>query len=187
VVHQSELRAAVFKCLYKRGTIRNDGTMGDYRVEKIVSGGQTGVDRAALDVAIFREIPHGGWCPKGRRAEDGAIPEIYQLKETDSIDYSIRTEQNVIESDGTLILYSKVLKGGTELTRRFAKQHQRPHLCIDLSEPDNDRSSQTKTRIWLADHNIGVLNIAGPRASSCAEIAKRAESFLLGVFEESNI
>ncbi len=154
-------------------------------MEKIVSGGQTGVDRAALDVAIFREIPHGGWCPKGRRAEDGPIPEVYQLKETHSNDYSVRTEQNVVESDGTLILYFNTLKGGTELTRRLAKRHKRPHLCIDLAEVNNvdENSLRDKTKAWLASNNIGVLNVAGPRASSSSQIARHAESFLLSVFD----
>lgn len=90
-------------------------------VNKIVSGGQTGVDRAGLDVAIQLGIDHGGWCPKGRRAEDGRIPGCYQLAEADSDEYAFRTERNVVDSDGTLILFFATLRGGTELTYRLAR------------------------------------------------------------------
>ena len=99
---------------------------------KIISGGQTGVDRGALDAAMELGIPHGGWCPRGRTAEDGRIPDRYQLRETDSPDYSFRTEQNVLDSDATLILYRGRIAGGTELTLRLARQHGRPHLVVDL-------------------------------------------------------
>ena len=96
---------------------------------KIVSGGQTGVDRGALDAAIELAIPHGGWCPRGRLAEDGPIPEQYGLIETDSPDYPSRTQRNVVESDATLILFRGRIAGGTELTFRLAEEHQRPRLA----------------------------------------------------------
>jgi hypothetical protein len=149
-------------------------------VHKIVSGGQTGVDRAALDVAIFHEIAHGGWCPLGRLAEDGAIPEIYQLQENDSPDYAKRTEKNVIHSDATLILYWEKLRGGTKLTRRLAGKHKRPNMLVDLSESPGPR----EVREWLTQNNVGVLNVAGPRASSHDSIGKSAESFLTFVFQD---
>ena len=144
------------------------------RVEKIVSGGQTGVDRAALDAAISLGIPHGGWCPKGRIAEDGVIPSHYQLNETDSADYPTRTELNVIDSDATLILYRDELQGGTDLTRRLAKKHEKPYLLVDLSE----RMNAIAVRKWLHENDVRVLNLAGPRKSSVPGIEKTSQRFL---------
>ncbi len=154
---------------------------------KIVSGGQTGVDRAALDVAIYYDIEHGGWCPKGRRSEDGIIPPEYKLRETDSRDYALRTEQNVIHSDGTLIIYIDTISKGTDLTRRLAKRHRRPLLLIDLVD-DSIESIVEKSAIvkaWLVEKNIGVLNVAGPRASSQPGIEELAHSFLINVFDKT--
>ena len=149
------------------------------QLRRIVSGGQTGVDRAALDVAIAHELEHGGWCPRGRLAEDGAIPDRYDLRETDSAEYAVRTEMNVVDSDGTLILYDRELKGGTKLTFRLAKKHGRPVTVVDLStEP-----SPTDVRQWLQEENIHVLNVAGPRASNAPDITIQAESFLSAVLE----
>ncbi len=171
-------------------------------LKKIVSGGQTGVDRAALDVAIFLEIEHGGWCPKGRRAEDGRIPNSYQMSETESRDYAVRTERNVIDSDATLILYRDQTVGGTELTRRMALKHQRPYLCLDLAQWEITEETETlegaespsaaedgvpvgatdplldQLNQWLGQSGFSVLNIAGPRESTCPGIAKQSERFL---------
>lgn len=141
---------------------------------RIVSGGQTGVDRAALDVAIALGIDHGGWCPRGRLAEDGQIPARYQLRETDSSDYAVRTEQNVIDSDGTLVLYLGQMSGGTELTRRVARKHRRPVLEIDLANQPNAGDVHR----WLDTNNIQVLNVAGPRESSSPGVTTLAENFL---------
>lgn len=149
-------------------------------IQKIISGGQTGVDRAALDVAIFLEIEHGGWCPLGRRAEDGKIPAIYRLKQTRSKRYSARTEKNVVDSDGTCILYRQQTKGGTELTRKLAIKHKRPLICIDLTEAKE--KEQEELHKWLNQHSIQVLNIAGPRESTCPGIMKQTERFLLKAF-----
>ena len=146
-------------------------------VEKLVSGGQTGVDRAGLDVAIALGIEHGGWCPRGRRAEDGRIPECYRLTETDSADYAIRTEQNVLDSDGTLILYLAELRGGTELTYRLAQKHGKPSFLIDLSRQE----SSGPLRQWLLDQKIHVLNVAGPRASQNEAIYELARVYLESV------
>jgi hypothetical protein len=152
-------------------------------VHKIVSGGQTGVDRAALNVALDLELPHGGWCPRGRLAEDGRIPRRYRLKETPTADYAERTERNVVDSDGTLILYASQMTGGTELTFRLCQKHGRPVLAIDLDEaPDADRVLG-----WLEKHRIGVLNVAGPRASTTPGIEQRAEHFLSGVLERTTL
>lgn len=144
-------------------------------MRRIVSGGQTGVDRGALDAAIFLGIDHGGWCPRGRLAEDGQIPSRYELTETDSAKYPVRTEQNVIDSDGTLILYQREMLGGTSLTSRLAKEHDKPCLAIDLTGPVD----YPATRRWIADHAIEVLNIAGPRESSSSGIADAARSFIV--------
>ncbi len=149
-------------------------------IHKIVSGGQTGVDRAALDVAISFDIPHGGWCPKGRIAEDGRIPELYQLKENETKAYSKRTEQNVVDSDATLILYWSRLSGGTRLTHQLTTKYRRPSFLVDLSaSPDVGA-----VRDWLTIKNVGVLNVAGPRASSHIGIGLIAEAFLSDVFHD---
>jgi hypothetical protein len=131
---------------------------------KIISGGQTGADRAALDFAIKHGIPHGGWVPKGRKTEDGHLPEKYHLQEMPTGQYSKRTEQNILDSDGTLIVSHGLLTGGSALTRELAKQHRKPWIHIDLETalyPDAARMVQE----WVGWNGIKVLNIAGPRAS----------------------
>lgn len=149
------------------------------QLSKIISGGQTGVDRAALDVAIYLGIPHGGWCPAGRRAEDGKIPSDYLLRETPQRDYAVRTERNVRESDGTLILFRGRISGGTELTRKLARKHRRPLKCVnleDFAEVDFEEFYQ-----WIEVYGIKVLNIAGPRESTRQGIGMQAERFLVDV------
>jgi hypothetical protein len=149
--------------------------------QRVVSGGQTGVDRAALDAAIALGIEHGGWCPRGRLAEDGRIPARYRLTETRSPEYWVRTEQNVIDSDGTLILYRKSLSGGTELTHRMAVKHARPCRLVDLETGP----LPADVRAWIDEHKIAVLNVAGPRESSAAGIARQSVDFLQGVLSSS--
>jgi hypothetical protein len=143
-------------------------------LEKVVSGGQTGVDRGALDAAIAFGIPHGGWCPKGRIAEDGIIPQRYKLKEMESGDYPARTEQNVVDSDATLILYHEQLNGGTELTYRLTRKHDKPCKLIDLT----GHVGVADVKKWLVQNNVRVLNVAGPRESSAAGIAEQTKGFL---------
>lgn len=143
-------------------------------VHRIVSGGQTGVDRGALNAAIALGVPHGGWCPAGRIAEDGRIPDRYRLVEHASADYAHRTEQNVIDSDGTLILNRGRLKGGTQLTVHLAKRHARPLYRVNLEQPP----SLQDVRRWLVEADVGVLNVAGPRESSQPGIEKAAEFFV---------
>ncbi len=151
-------------------------------IEKIVSGGQTGVDRAALDVAIKLNISHGGWCPKGRLAElDVTIPTHYQLKETDSDDYSERTKLNIRYSDGTLILIpatSVKIIDGTILTIQEVKDKKKPFLIIDLSENKNIELILN----WIKEYNIKVLNIAGPRESHYSGIYQKSFDLLKNVF-----
>ena len=103
-------------------------------ISKIISGGQTGADRAALDVAIELDIPHGGCIPKGRKTDDGTLPEKYCLNEMPTASYSARTEKNVLDSDGTLIISHGKLNGGAALTRQFAKKHNRPWMHVDLDK-----------------------------------------------------
>jgi hypothetical protein len=147
------------------------------RPEKIISGGQTGVDRAALDVARELSLPHGGWCPRGRRSEDGPIARHYSLQETGSADYAVRTERNVLESDGTLILYWGTLRGGTLLTSKLAARHGRPVLKIDLQSVE-PALVLPAVRDWIRQQSIRVLNVAGPRESSVPGIGDRARDFL---------
>ena len=136
-------------------------------MQKIISGGQTGVDRAALDAALECGFPAGGWCPKGRKAEDGKIPAFYPLKELSSGDYRKRTLQNVIDSDGTLIIYFGQLTGGTELTRCYCSREKKPCLLIDAEALDLSRAMR-KSLNFLKSESINILNVAGPRASSSA-------------------
>jgi Circularly permutated YpsA SLOG family len=143
-------------------------------VQKIVSGGQTGVDRAALDVALSLGVPCGGWCPKGRRAEDGRIPARYPVTETDSTAYSRRTEWNIRDSDGTLILADGHLRGGTLLTRKKSQELGKACLVVDLS----GAPSVAAIADWLREHSIRVLNVAGPRASQAPELRRRAMRLL---------
>lgn len=144
------------------------------RLKRIVSGGQTGVDRAALDAAIAAQLEHGGWCPRGRLAEDGPIPARYELSETDQCDYRFRTECNVVDSDGTLILYFGRMSGGTSLTFHFAERYERPCLAVDLSR----RVSLPLIVGWLKERGIETLNVAGPRESTQPGIYRRSLALL---------
>lgn len=143
-------------------------------VQRIVSGGQTGVDRGALDAAIELGIEHGGWCPRGRIAEDGRISAKYRLRETDSPDYPARTELNVLHSDGTLILFWHRVVGGTELTRRLAAKCGKPCLLVKLGK----KADPAPVRQWIKENEIRVLNVAGPRESSCPGIRQAACDFV---------
>ena len=143
-------------------------------IEKIVSGGQTGVDRAALDAALDYGLPCGGWCPKGRRAEDGPIPPRYPLTETPTAEYSERTEWNVRDSDGTLILTRGAMIGGTRLTAEIAATLTRPLLVLDLAAPDEDAMAVARIRDWIEASGVRILNVAGPRESDCPGICGQA-------------
>ena len=134
-------------------------------VEKIVSGGQTGADRAALDFALAHNIPHGGWCPRGRRAEDGALETHYALRETPDPDYPQRTEWNVRDSDGTVIFsLAPELTGGSKLTAELAARQGRP--CLHLSRQTHGDTAAGRLREFVEQHDIRILNVAGPRASN---------------------
>ena len=156
------------------------------RLSKIVSGGQAGVDRATLDVSLKYKIPCGGWCPKGRTAEDGVIPERYPLKETESSDYAVRTEWNVRDSDGTLILNTGELSGGTAFTVECTDKFKKHCLVLDLEKCKQNISSFGNVLIvrgWIMANDIKVLNVAGPRESKSPGIYKLAKKFLEEVLE----
>ena len=146
-------------------------------IRKIISGGQTGADQGALDTAIKLDIPHGGWVPKGRINEAGVIPAKYKLKEMPTASYPKRTEKNVLDSDGTLILSHDKLSGGSALTLKFANQHGRPCLYLDLSKTIAFSAAQ-KISAWCEENSIEVLNVAGPRASEDKKIHRATMDIL---------
>lgn len=130
----------------------------------ILSGGQTGADRAALDFAIDHGIPHGGWCPKGRRAEDGSIPLCYQLRDTLTEAYKYRTEANVRDSDGTVVFTIRPkLSGGSLKTVLFAQNHGKPYVHLFRDSPARD--PRKEPRRFIKQNNIKILNVAGSRSS----------------------
>jgi len=131
---------------------------------KLVSGGQTGADRAALDFAVDHAIPHGGWCPRGRKAEDGTIDARYQVKETPSASYVQRTEWYARDSDGTVVFsIAPVLTGGSKKTVHLAQKHGKP--VLHLARDGGPAAPEQALRRFIQDHGIKVLNVAGPRAS----------------------
>jgi hypothetical protein len=138
---------------------------------KIVSGGQTGADRAALDFAIAHNIPHGGWCPRRRKAEDGPIHNRYQLKGTPSSSYVLRTERNVCDSDGTVVFsVAAVLTGGSKKTVELARKHEKP--CLHLSAQRDGEKAAGLLKEFIRQHDIKVLNVAGPRGSQEPGVAE---------------
>ncbi len=134
-------------------------------LKRIISGGQTGADRAALDAAMASSIPHGGWVPQGRMAEDGSIPGHYQLQELSSAKYRDRTEKNILESDGTVIFSYEELTGGSALTEALAIRHDKPCLWLNMAEITAPKALLA-LRNWIAEHGIAIMNVAGPRKSS---------------------
>jgi hypothetical protein len=149
---------------------------------KIISGGQTGVDRAALDAALECGLPIGGFVPLGRWAEDGQVPSSYKgLTECDSPDPALRTRLNVEHSDGTLILSHGKLAGGSLVTWQAARNARKPCLHIDL-ERNLDDSAVEKILLWLRNGGFSDLNVAGPRASKDPVIYESAKKVLCRVF-----
>lgn len=145
--------------------------------EKVVSGGQTGVDRAALDVALELGLSCGGWCPKGRAAEDGSLAARYPLTETPSEIHAQRTEWNVRDSDGTLVLTRGEPTEGTALTIAIAKRLRKPCLVLDLLDL-HEQPAESAVWTWADQHSVRVLNVAGPRESKCPGIYAQAAAFL---------
>lgn len=132
--------------------------------QKIVSGGQTGADRAALDWAIAMGIEHSGWCPQGRRAEDGTISACYHLQETPSSDYAQRTDWNIRDTDATAIFsLSSMLSGGTLLTQQLAIQTRKPWIHIYAGM--GIQTAAAHLYDFVNQTPIKTLNLAGPRQS----------------------
>lgn len=147
-------------------------------IKKIISGGQTGADRAALDVAIRRGIPQGGWCPRGRLAEDGIIDQRYELIETPDPDSDQRTEWNVRDSDGTVIFsIASELIGGSAKTLNFASKHRKP--CVHLSRERDGAKASEKLHEFIRANEIAILNVAGPRASEEPTVAEFVRNTLV--------
>lgn len=151
---------------------------------KIISGGQTGVDRAALDVALKHGIDCGGWCPAGRLDELGRIPDRYPVQELGQGSFAERTLQNVKDSDGTVIIYFEELRGGTEYTLNCCIKVAKPHRLIDAAEI-SEKDAATAIVDLVREHNVSTLNVAGPRKSEWKdgyEFASRALEFYLDSF-----
>lgn len=154
-------------------------------IKKIISGGQTGADQAALDVAIELGIPHGGWVPKGRKTERGSLPAKYQLQEMPTTNYPARTEQNVKDSDGTLIISHGELTGGSDFTRQMAEKHNKPWMHVDANQLSVEAAVQIVSA-WVSGNEIKVLNVAGPRASKDPRIYTTTRQILKAVLSASN-
>jgi hypothetical protein len=151
-------------------------------VKLIVSGGQTGADRAALDWAIAHEIPHGGWCPRGRRAEDGRIPDRYHLHPTQGTQYAQRTAWNARDSDGTVIFtIDSHLRGGSKRAVEFAREYRKPWLHLSRTMPVE--ACAERLCEFLLDRQISVLNVAGSRASTEPEIGEFVRAVLDAAWE----
>ncbi len=148
------------------------------RIEKIISGGQTGADQGALDGAIACGFPHGGAIPSGRKTEAGKLPLSYDMTELSSYRYNDRTERNVMDGDGTLILSHGLLTGGSALTEKIALQLDKPCLHIDFSRLSMDQA-YLRTAAWIESSGIKVLNVAGPRASSDPSIYKMTRELVI--------
>ena len=158
-------------------------------LSKIVSGGQTGVDRGALDAALEAGFPCGGWAPPARLAEDGAVPARYPLTELQQGGYSERTMKNVVDSDGTVIFFNGELEGGTRQTRDYCVAQAKPVLIIDATHA-NHAEAANETRAFIKSKQIAVLNVAGPRASKWPQGLKYARSVIslvLARAEASNV
>ena len=151
------------------------------RIIKIISGGQTGVDRSALDAAIELGIKHGGFCPKGRRSEDGIIPSKYIMSETETDDYSERTLRNVQFSDGTLILHKGKIIGGTALTEKFCFLEKKTVLTVNIL--DEFAVIRLNFNTWVKKNTISILNIAGPRESE-AHLYKKVKKTLMELLSD---
>ena len=151
-------------------------------VTTIISGGQSGVDRAALDVALQLNLACRGWCPRGRLSEQGQIPNRYPLKETPSADPAQLTKWNVRDADATLILAASVLTGGTALARDFAVRQEKPHLVVDPTGAS--LTAVADIREWLEAREIRILNVAGPRESASPGIYDAAAKLLRAVLAE---
>jgi len=150
-------------------------------VKKIISGGQVGAGQAALDAAIKLGVPHGGWIQKGRKTQSGTLSEKYQLKEMPTASYKKRIEQNVIDSDGTLIISHGKPTGGSDYNRKMALLHKRQLLHIDLAQMNTLQAAKL-INSWLALRHIKILNVSGSRTSEDPEIYKATMDILKSAY-----
>jgi hypothetical protein len=193
-VHSIQVEALT-RLLMEKGVIPQDEFFGKLRkvqteyqdhhgrrVEKIISGGQTGADQAALDAAIELGLPHGGSIPLGRKTEAGRLSDKYQLQELDTSSYPKRTEQNVIDSDGTLIMSHGALDSGSEYTREMAEKHGKPWVHVD-TKTMSDGAAMVLIQSWIDRNEIKVLNVAGPRASRDPQVYTIARRILKITFQ----
>ena len=155
-------------------------------VKKIISGGQIGADQAALDVAIKLAIPHGGWIQKGRKTQSGTLPDKYKLQEMPTASYIKRIEQNVINSDGTLIISHGRLTGGPDHSRKMVLKYKRQLLHVDLSQIEAFQAAKL-INAWISLHHIKILNITGPRTSEDPKIYKAAMDILESAYYLSQV
>ena len=153
---------------------------------KIISGGQTGVDRGALEAALDNKFPCGGWCPPGRMAEDGPIDDIYPMSEMDHGSYAERTRQNVIDSDGTVIIYFGELEGGTRVTLQYCIKLKKPHKLINARKIPLMQAAGSIT-YFIDSFSIRILNVAGPRKSKVTEANNYAYKVMSNVIESTLI
>lgn len=144
-------------------------------VAKIISGGQTGADRGGLEAAMACGIPHGGWCPKGRVAEDGVVPAKFQLTETKSAGYPARTEQNIVDAHCTVVFTFGKPTGGSKKTMALAEKHQRPCLCLDLSVL-TDEAAAREVLEWLSPGGLTMAGLAVPQPNPVLNVAGSRES-----------
>jgi hypothetical protein len=149
-------------------------------VKKVISGGQTGADRGGLDAAIALNVPHGGWCPKGRKAEDGRIPDCYELEETGSSSYPARTRKNIIDSDVTIIFVFDVLGRGSKLTLNEADRLGKPASIIDIKAVGEETAAQL-VREFFQSHKPDTINVAGSRESKAPGIQKVVQDIMTQV------
>jgi hypothetical protein len=154
-------------------------------LKKIVSGGETGVDRAALDAALAAGFPCGGWVTWDRMAEDGVIADRYPLVPLPKGGFRQRTRLNVSDSDGTAILYHESLKGGTRLTRNLCALLKRPYILINAAEMPDPILASSAVSKFIMDNNIETLNVAGPRLSGWNAGYRFAGDVIGGVISES--
>jgi hypothetical protein len=149
----------------------------------IITGGQTGIDRAALDFCLDHQLPCGGWCPQGRKAEDGSIDRKYPVKELPEAGYAKRTAANAVDSDATVIFHPGSMFGGTLKSFEFARKEYKPVLLLDMSVLDISKAGMQLVR-FLGKHRPVILNISGPRQSDWAEGYRLCYSVLLLAFEK---
>ena len=154
-------------------------------IQKIISGGQTGADRAALDFAIKHNLPYGGWVPKGRKTEDGTLSEKYHLQEMATGQYSKRTEKNILDSDGTLIVSHGLLTGGSALTRELAKQHRKSWIHVDMKATSYPEAARM-IREWVRRNGVKAMNVAGARGSKDPKIYQAVIELLKAMLGEPN-